>query len=106
MIDLHTHTKYSDGTDDIYQLLSNATKNNIRVLSITDHNSVDSYYEMELFDINDYYDGSIITGCEFTSVYNDTIIEILGYGFDYKEDMRYRRLIFELKLLDVFEDIK
>ena len=28
------------------------------------------------------------------------------YGFDYKEDMRYRRLIFELKLLDVFEDIK
>ena len=85
MIDLHTHTKYSDGTDDIYQLLSNATKNNIRVLSVTDHNSVDCYYEMELFDINDYYDGSIITGCEFTSVYNDTIIEILGYGFDYKE---------------------
>ena len=47
MIDLHTHTKYSDGTDDIYQLLSNATKNNIRVLSITDHNSVDCYYEMD-----------------------------------------------------------
>ena len=35
MIDLHTHTTYSDGTDDVITLLKNAEKSKLEVLSIT-----------------------------------------------------------------------
>ena len=36
MIDLHTHTNYSDGTWNLRKLLEEAEKTNIEVLSITD----------------------------------------------------------------------
>ena len=35
MIDLHTHTNYSDGTWNLRKLLEEAEKTNIEVLSIT-----------------------------------------------------------------------
>ena len=47
MIDLHTHTNHSDGTDSVEEILKNAEKNNIEILSITDHDSVDAYFELE-----------------------------------------------------------
>ena len=36
MIDLHTHTNYSDGTWNLRKILEEAEKTNIEVLSITD----------------------------------------------------------------------
>jgi len=47
MIDLHTHIKYSDGTWNLKELLAEAQKSNIEILSITDHDSVESYYELK-----------------------------------------------------------
>ena len=39
--DLHSHTVYSDGSYTVDQLIDRAIKNNVDVLSITDHDCVD-----------------------------------------------------------------
>ena len=89
MIDLHLHTTYSDGTDSLKDLLKKADNKNIEIISITDHNTCDAYVEMEKYNINDIYKGEIIAGCEFTSSFNKKMIEIIGYGFDYKIINKY-----------------
>ena len=55
MIDLHMHTKYSDGTDDIISFLQKAEKNNLEIISITDHNTVKAYLELNKLNIKDYF---------------------------------------------------
>ena len=40
MIDLHTHTIYSDGTYTTKELLKEAEKAGVTLLSITDHDKV------------------------------------------------------------------
>lgn len=82
MIDLHTHTKYSDGTYTVKELLQEAEKKGVTLLSITDHDKVEAYVEMKTFDIKDYYTGKVITGCEFSAFHDGKRIELLGYGFD------------------------
>lgn len=82
MIDLHTHTKYSDGTYTVKELLKEAEKIGVTLLSITDHDKVDAYIEMENFDVKEYYTGKILTGTEFSMAYEGKRMELLGYGFD------------------------
>ena len=89
MIDLHMHTKYSDGTDSLVELLNNANKKELKVISITDHDCVDSYKELDELYIERYYNGRIIVGCEFTTSFDNRTIEVLGYGFDYKKVDEY-----------------
>lgn len=84
MIDLHIHTKYSDGTDDIIDILKKAEEKNLTCISITDHNTVDAYSELENIDISQYYSGNIIVGIELNTKVLGVPIEILGYNFDYK----------------------
>ena len=55
MIDLHMHTKYSDGTDDIITFLQKAEENNLEIISITDHNTVKSYFELDKINIKNYF---------------------------------------------------
>lgn len=85
MIDLHTHTKYSDGTWNLKELLINAEKNGVDILSITDHDKIDAYKELENFNIKDYFSGKIIPGSELNAVFDGVKIELLGYNFDYKK---------------------
>jgi len=89
MIDMHTHTTYSDGTDSVKELLIKSNNEKLEVISITDHNTCKAYNEMENLDIEDFYQGSIIVGAEFTTSYDNRLIEVLGYGFDYKKVGEY-----------------
>ncbi|MCL2860526.1 MAG: PHP domain-containing protein [Oscillospiraceae bacterium] len=82
MIDLHTHTNYSDGTWNVKTLLENAQKAGVEVLSITDHDTVQAYKELATFDYSMYFIGKLIKGCEFSCVFNGYKIELLGYNFD------------------------
>lgn len=82
MIDLHTHTTYSDGDNTLEELLINAEKNNVKILSITDHDTVDAYEELEKLDYKKLYTGKIIPGAEFNCIFNNAKIELLGYDFD------------------------
>lgn len=82
MIDLHTHTKYSDGTWDVTKLLKEAQSAKIEVLSITDHDSVKAYKELEEINYKKIYEGKIISGCEFSTVYDGIFFHMLAYDFD------------------------
>ena len=82
MIDLHTHTKYSDGTYSVKELLEEAEKIGVTLLSITDHDKVDAYIEIKNFDVKKYYTGKIMIGTEFSAAHDGKRMELLGYGFD------------------------
>lgn len=89
MIDLHMHTTYSDGTDSVEEILNNVNKLNLEVISITDHNSCKVYEDLEKPEVRSIYKGHIIVGCEFTTSFDNKLIEVLGYGFDYKKVGEY-----------------
>lgn len=82
MIDLHTHTTYSDGTWDVKTLLKNAKENGVELLAITDHDTVKAHLELKENDYSNYFNGKIIPGAEFNCVFNNARIELLGYNFD------------------------
>ena len=85
IIDIHTHSTHSDGTCSVSEILEEAEKLKLSVLSITDHNCVDAYEELEEKEIRDNFKGTMLPGCEVTTTYKGEIIEVLGYGFDYKD---------------------
>lgn len=86
MVDLHLHTNYSDGTDSVTELLEKAENNNLEVISITDHNSVSAYYELEKHpEIRNKFSGQIVVGSEIKAIFDNINIEILAYGIDYKK---------------------
>ncbi|MBQ8300131.1 MAG: PHP domain-containing protein [Clostridia bacterium] len=85
MIDLHTHTLYSDGTDEPIELLKKAEEKGIEILSITDHNTAKAYEILENIEVSEYFSGRIIPGIELNTKILGIPIEILGYGIDYKK---------------------
>lgn len=85
MIDLHTHTKYSDGADSVMELLRNAESKKLNIISITDHNTASAYDELEKMNYKQYYTGKIIPGIELNTKVLGVPIEILGYGIDYEK---------------------
>lgn len=100
MIDLHMHTKYSDGTDSVKEILNNANKIKLETISITDHNTCNAYQEMEEFSVSKFYNGKIIVGCEFTTSFDDRLIEVLGYGFDYIKVNEYLNNYYTKELIN------
>lgn len=85
MIDLHLHTNHSDGTDTVTELLENAEKQKLEIISITDHDTISAYKELETINIKEKFSGKIIAGTEIKAIYNSKNIEVLGYGIDYKK---------------------
>ena len=86
MIDLHLHTNYSDGTDSLKELLEKAESKKLEIISITDHDKIDAYLELEKNpDLRKLYNGQIIIGTELKTYYKDVSIEVLAYGVDYKK---------------------
>lgn len=82
MIDLHIHTTSSDGSDEPKEILIKAQKQDLKYISITDHDSVGAYKKLRNTKARNYFEGKIIPGCEFAAVHNGKPIEILGYGID------------------------
>lgn len=109
MIDLHTHTKHSDGSSTTEELLKEAEKAGLKILSITDHNSIAAYNDLKDYGTRTLFKGKIITGVELNTIYKGEIIEILGYNFDIKkmqELLNKNFLTFEQTQLKEFELIK
>ena len=82
MIDLHIHSNYSDGTDDISDILKKAEKFGLKYISITDHNNCKAYDELNNSSIRNIFSGKIIKGIEMNTKILDIPIEVLGYGVD------------------------
>ena len=106
MIDLHMHTNHSDGTDSVEELLKNAEKQNLELISITDHDQVSAYYELEENpSLRNLFSGKIIVGSELKTYFDKVPIEILAYGFDYKK-IKIHRINIEKMQKEVLEKEK
>ena len=82
MIDLHIHTTSSDGSDEPKDILIKAQQAGLKYISITYHYTIGAYKKLQDINVNNYFEGKIIPGCEFSVVHNGTPIEVLGYGID------------------------
>jgi len=84
--DFHCHTNCSDGTLSPEQLLSLAFDRNIEALAITDHDTVSAYERYPPGEIRSSQDNEkslkLISGCEFSALWNDRLIHIVGLDFD------------------------
>jgi len=80
MIDLHTHTNFSDGTDSPAQLINKALAAGISVIGLTDHDSVSGWHEATAA----LRPGiSLVPGAEISCQTLDGIsVHILGLLFD------------------------
>jgi len=93
--DLHLHSVFSDGTDTPGELCDLSISNNIKVISITDHDSIEGIKYLQ----NDDKAKSvnIIPGIEISTVYNHKYLHMLGYYID----IHNKSLIEFIKLISV-----
>ena len=89
MIDLHIHTTYSDGKYNVLKLIEILNQNNIKYVSITDHNNVDAHLEFEENNYQRLLKGKMIRGVELQTIVDDYLVEVLIYNYDLKKFKRY-----------------
>jgi 3',5'-nucleoside bisphosphate phosphatase len=77
MIELHTHTTYSDGILTPQQLVKRAAEAGVKALAITDHDTLHGWAEAIAAAIP--YGMEIVPGVELSTVYNGRSLHILGY---------------------------
>lgn len=79
-VDLHIHSNFSDGSDDLKTLAQNIKKANLKIFALTDHDTIDGCSE-----IIKYLPSSIkfIPSIELTCKAGSIKCHILGYNCDY-----------------------
>lgn len=90
---LHMHSTYSDGTDTPLELCRLAEEHNIRVISITDHDSVGGYKALLSGQVP--LNVRVIPGIEISTEADHKMIHILGYYID----------VFDIRLEQFIEKI-
>ena len=76
-VNLHIHSKYSDGCASFPDIIEQA-KQKYKLFSVTDHNTVQGYI--------DYPDTPAVTGVEFDVWYKYIFLHLLAYGIDPKHE--------------------
>lgn len=79
--DLHTHTTCSDGSLSPYELIDLARDYQLNAVSITDHDTV-SAYTAEVMDYAKKRGVELLTGVEFSCIYEGIGVHLLGYNFN------------------------
>ena len=86
LIDLHTHTCFSDGDHTPEEVIKMAINNNVGMIAITDHNTTNG---LKTIDKSLYKkDIDIINGIELSAYSKEGRMHILGLGIDiYNEEL-------------------
>ncbi len=77
MIELHCHTTYSDGLLSPTKLVQTAAEVGVKVLAITDHDTMDGWAEG--WAAGKIYGVEIIPGVELSVVHRDRSLHLLGF---------------------------
>jgi len=80
---LHIHSSCSDGRLKPEEIIAEAKKDGLELISITDHNTVEAYKETAVKAADDL---KIITGIEFDCWHDLNMVHILGYDIDINDD--------------------
>lgn len=107
-IDLHIHSRYSDGDYKINDLLERLKNNGISTFSIADHDNIKSYYELKDKEVGEL---KYISGVEISTYHNYTCFHILGYNYHgdiqnlekLLERIRERRVIRAREMIEKIE---
>lgn len=112
IIDLHTHTNYSDGELSPKELIQLAIQKGIGTLAITDHNTLEGIKRVDRTDPLIVQSGiQIINGIELSAKVPKGRMHILGYGIDLENEALNKKMD-ELKdnsihsVLSLMEQIK
>lgn len=83
--DLHCHTTCSDGTLPPEALVAYAVERGLQGLAITDHDTVEAFGralpEAKRLGLQ------LMSGVEFSTVFEETVVHVLGYAFDLKSPL-------------------
>lgn len=80
---LHIHTTCSDGTLEPQSVVEEAKNQNLKMISITDHNTLEAYKDIPIGKSDEL---TIISGIEFDCWHKSNFIHLLGYGFDINDE--------------------
>ena len=95
IIDLHTHSVMSDGSDKPLEIIKLASENNIKAIALTDHDSIEGNNEAESEAKKRNID--FLPGIEISAKYDEKrLVHILGLGIDLNNK----------KFLEVYNNIK
>lgn len=111
-IDMHVHSKVSDGILSPREVVEWAYKNGLKGVSITDHDTIDGIEEACLT-AADYNNFQVIAGIELSTLYKEDEVHILGYHIDYHNEelveltrkIRYERLNRGKKIISVLNQL-
>lgn len=101
LIDMHTHTNYSDGELSPQDLIKLAINSNIGTLAITDHDTIEGIKQVDRN--SDFIVDSgikIINGIELTGKVDKGTMHILGYGIDINNEALNKKMI-ELRNISI-----
>jgi predicted metal-dependent phosphoesterase TrpH len=87
-VNLHLHTRYSDGAHKPKTIVETALKQEIDIISITDHDSVDAYRHIPA----QHIPLRILPGIEMSSTWVNSDVHVLGYGIDVHNKEMLERL--------------
>lgn len=90
-IDLHIHSTVSDGTLTPKEVIDEAYKNEVSVIAIADHDTVDAYNN-ELFEYAESKNIKLINAVEISAKAKKAGVHVLGYNLDVNNEEFKERL--------------
>lgn len=110
-VDLHIHTNKSDGAFSPLQIINKALKNELSVISITDHDTTAAI--PEAIEYGEKIGIEVIPGIEISTSVESTEIHLLSYFFDYSNtelmeylaDFSEERLVRAKKIISLLQDM-
>lgn len=76
-VNLHIHSTFSDGEVKVEELVEQAKNKELKYISITDHNTLNTYLQTDILK-----EDIIIPGIEFDCWFGTVFLHMLGYGVD------------------------
>lgn len=105
MIDLHMHSSFSDGKDDLDTLIDNVAAANISTFALTDHDTAAGCREilkdLRLQEKLKKSGLQFVVGAEFSCIYEGYKVHILAYDFDPESK---EVLYFEKQMADLIKE--
>ena len=90
MIDLHTHSVYSDGTNTPTELVTMAEERGLRALALTDHDTVGGISELLAAAENSSIE--VVPGIELSAEWDQGTMHVLGYFIDHTDPALQKKL--------------
>ena len=94
-IDLHIHTKMSDGELTPKEVIDKAIENKVKVISIADHDTIEAYTE-EFIQYAENKGIKLIKGVEISTKINECGIHVLGYNIDV-ENEKFKESLYKIR---------